>query len=115
MHGQMRHQGQQQAVQELSEMTPEGRGKALREFRDHAVSFFAVNGGLLALNLVTDPHYLWALWPLFGWGIGFVSHAAKVWPLLRAERDRGATPLPPPLTLASEAERERPWPDLEER
>jgi len=108
MHGQARRQGEQ---------GEEGRRDgALREFRDHAVAFATVNGGLIALNLVTDPHYLWALWPLFGWGIGFVSHAASTYHTLRAARDGGmALAAPPPPTLASEAERERPWPDLEER
>ncbi len=111
MHGHARRQGEQR----------DGAGRndgTLREFRDHAISFATVNGGLIALNLATSPHYLWALWPLFGWGIGFVSHAAKTYQTLHAER--AARPeLPeltvPPPTLASEAGRERPWPDLEER
>jgi hypothetical protein len=93
----------------------QGNG-AIREFRDHAVAFVAVNGGLLALNLATDPHHLWALWPLLGWGIGFVSHAASAHGALRNERAHGPIPAAPtPPTPASEAERERPWPDLEER
>jgi hypothetical protein len=108
MHGHARRQLQQ---------AEEGRSNGtLREFRDHAVAFATVNGGLIALNLATSPHYLWALWPLFSWGIGFVSHAASTYNALRAARAQGssfAAPVPPPP--ASEAERERPWPDLEER
>ena len=107
MHGHMHRQSQQ----------AEGKHNAgtLREFRDHAVAFATVNGGLIALNLVTSPDYLWALWPLFGWGIGLVSHAASTYQTLRAERERETAPLAPLLTPASESERERPWPDLDER
>lgn len=87
----------------------------MQEFREHAVAFATVNGSLIVLNLTTSPHYLWALWPLFGWGIGLVSHAAGAYRTLQAER--AATPelfAPLPPTPATEAERERPWPDLEE-
>ncbi len=105
MHGHARRRGEQRE---------EGRRDgAIREFRDHAVAFATVNGGLIALNLATSPHSLWALWPLFGWGIGFASHAASTYHTLHAARDGGTALAAPTPTLASEAE--RPWPDLEER
>lgn len=107
MHGHLRLVGEQ---------GEEGRRDGtIREFRDHAVAFATVNGGLIALNLATSPHYLWALWPLFGWGIGFASHAASTYRTPHAGRDRRAElAASSPPTPASEAERERPWPDLEE-
>jgi len=108
------HSHVRQQLQQTEEGQRDGVG---REFRDHAIAFATVNGGLIALNLATSPGYLWALWPFFGWGIGFLSHAVGTYRTLRAERAQGsllAAP-PPPSPLALEAERERPWPDLEER
>jgi len=99
------------------EQVEEGRRDgAIRAFRDHAVAFGTVNGGLIALDLATSPHALWALWPIFGWGIGFVSHAASTYHALRAGSDTPPSlAAPSPLTCVSEAEREHPWPDLGER
>ncbi len=110
MHGHARRQSRQ----------AEGEGRnvgAIRKLRDHAVAFATVNGGLIALNLATSPDYFWALWPLFGWGIGFVSHAASIYNALRVDRAQGPSLAvsAPSLALPAEAERERPWPDLEER
>lgn len=90
----------------------------LREFRDHAISFGVVNSGLLALNLLTSPHELWFQWPLCGWGIGLAAQGLALWPHLGGwyAGRRAALPAPPlPCSPVSDAERERPWPDLEER
>ena len=52
--------------------------KALLGFYIHATVFGAVNVGLLLINLLTSPGYLWFLWPLFGWGIGLAAHGLAV-------------------------------------
>ena len=56
--------------------------------RAHVFSYLLVVGGLLALNLVTSPGYLWVGWVAFGWGIGVVSHAAAVYLPARSGRER---------------------------
>jgi class 3 adenylate cyclase len=45
-------------------------------FRGHFIPFAAVNGFLALINLTTSPEFLWFLFPLGGWGIGLLSHAA---------------------------------------
>jgi hypothetical protein len=52
--------------------------KALLGFYIHATVYGAVNVGLLLLNLLTSPGYLWFLWPLVGWGIGLAAHGLAV-------------------------------------
>ena len=52
--------------------------KALLGFYIHATVYGTVNAGLLLLNLLTSPGYLWFLWPLVGWGIGLAAHGLAV-------------------------------------
>lgn len=81
-----------------------------QQFRQHLRSYILVISGLLLLNLVTSPHYLWFIWPLFGWGIGIVSHGLRTAQMPRfAAPLSAATPIEPtypPITG-------REWPDLE--
>ncbi|MDZ7842920.1 MAG: 2TM domain-containing protein [Gammaproteobacteria bacterium] len=58
--------------------------RRLRGLYSHALVYAVVNLGLAALNLVTAPGDIWFIYPLLGWGIGLVSHAASVyaWPRL---------------------------------
>lgn len=59
----------------------ERRADAKLAFRSHLMAFVVVNAGLIAINLVTSPDYLWFVWPLMGWGVGLVAHgmATFVW------------------------------------
>jgi hypothetical protein len=50
----------------------------LKGFYSHLFSFVVVNAGLVVINLLFTPGYLWFLWPLLGWGVGLLSHAAGV-------------------------------------
>jgi hypothetical protein len=50
-----------------------------REFKSHLVSFVAVNGFLVALNLFTSPSYFWSVFPLLAWGLGLFLHGMKVY------------------------------------
>jgi len=54
------------------------RVKALKGFYRHLAVYLLVNAFLLVINLVTSPSALWFIWPLFGWGIAIVVHAASV-------------------------------------
>ena len=65
------------------EQTPEYRAalcrvRQLRGFYTHLSVYLAVNAGLLVINLIASPGRLWVVWPLAGWGIGLLIHAAGV-------------------------------------
>ena len=57
-------------------------------FRSHLMAYVGVNGGLVALNLITSPDYFWAIWPMLGWGIGLGAHAMSVYMNGEGIRDR---------------------------
>lgn len=44
----------------------------------HLAVYLTVNNGLLLSNLLNRPDKLWAIWPLFGWGIGLLFHGLAV-------------------------------------
>ena len=54
------------------------RVRQLKGFYVHLTVYVFVNALLLVINLVTSPGALWFYWPLLGWGIGIVAHAASV-------------------------------------
>jgi hypothetical protein len=53
-------------------------------FYFHLAVYVVVNGFLLTINLTAyadpgfAPGYLWAKWPLMGWGIGLFFHAFRL-------------------------------------
>ena len=53
----------------------------------HLTAFLLVNALLIGINLATFSGRYWFQWPLLGWGIGIVAHAATVFWLPRL-RDR---------------------------
>ena len=58
---------------------PAARRVATRgSFVLHAVTYAIVNTGLVFLWAMTGTGYPWFVWPLFGWGIGVVAHAVRV-------------------------------------
>lgn len=59
----------------------------------HGVTYAAVNGGLLLVNLLTSPRFLWFLFPLAAWGIGLLHHVTEA--RVRAREAREAAALPP--------------------
>ena len=61
----------------------------------HGVAFGAVNAGLLLINLLTSPGFLWFLFPLGCWGIGLLHHITEARVRTREARDAAALP---PLT-----------------
>lgn len=62
----------------LSESAARAQARKEREFYAHLAKFLVVMAGLIALNLVTSPSYLWFFWPLLGWGFGLAKHGAHV-------------------------------------
>jgi hypothetical protein len=47
-------------------------------FFTHLAVYAVVNSGLVLFNLLHHPQALWALGPLFGWGIGLLFHGLAV-------------------------------------
>lgn len=60
--------GKSRAVDELND-------RARLALKVHAMVFAVVNVGLLLINLMSDPTYLWFLFPLVSWGMALMLHA----------------------------------------
>lgn len=54
------------------------RLEARRGFLVHLVVYVVVNVALVVVNLSAAPDYLWAKWPMMGWGIGLFFHGLNV-------------------------------------
>ena len=57
----------------------------------HATVYAAVNVLLITINLSTATGKLWFQWPLLGWGIGLLAHAAAAFFLAGRRREWRAT------------------------
>lgn len=54
------------------------RVEEIKGFYGNLIAYVVVNIGLMVVNLLTSPAYLWFLWPMLGWGIGVLFHGMKV-------------------------------------
>lgn len=54
------------------------RVEEIKGFYGNLISYIVVNIGLMVINLLTSPKYLWFFWPMLGWGIGVLFHGMKV-------------------------------------
>lgn len=54
------------------------RVEEIKGFYGNLIAYVVVNIGLVVVNLLTSPAYLWFFWPMLGWGIGVVFHGLKV-------------------------------------
>jgi transcriptional regulator with XRE-family HTH domain len=52
--------------------------RKIRGLYSHVMSYVVVMSGLAAINLILMPHRIWFIFPLLGWGVGLLSHAAGV-------------------------------------
>jgi|SRR5689334_24070666 len=52
--------------------------RRLRRFYLHVFQYLLVIAGLTVVNLLTNPHHLWVLWVIAGWGLGLLGHAFMV-------------------------------------
>ena len=57
----------------------------------HATVYAVVNVVLITINLSTGTERLWFKWPLLGWGIGLLAHAAAAFSLAGRRREWRAT------------------------
>ena len=65
-------------TEETKYQTAKERVEAIKGFYTHLTVYVAVNLLLFSINMVTSPGSLWFIWPLMGWGVGFVIHALSV-------------------------------------
>lgn len=54
----------------------------IKAFYMHLAQYGVVMFGLLILNLITSPGYLWVVWPALGWGIGVAVHGFTVFEVI---------------------------------
>lgn len=48
--------------------------EARQGFIVHLIAYLVINPGLIILNLLVIPDYIWFYWPLLGWGLGLIMH-----------------------------------------
>ncbi len=60
------------------------------EFYSHLTSYCIVNGFLIFVNMWTSRQYLWAIWPIMGWGIGLAFHFMDTFFVSEAKLEAGA-------------------------
>jgi len=52
--------------------------RKLRGFYTHLLQYALVIPLLWAINLLSHPQTIWAIWPTLGWGLGILLHAFRV-------------------------------------
>ena len=50
----------------------------IKGFYSHAIKYVVVISLLFVINFATDARYIWAWWPMLGWGFGLLSHGLNV-------------------------------------
>ena len=68
---------------DLEEEAAEERARAKTGLLAHAGAYALVMTVLVLINLIQSPHEMWFIWPLIGWGVALVAHAAGVFALNR--------------------------------
>lgn len=52
--------------------------EVIKGFYIHLIVYVVINLMLFTINITTSPGNLWFIWPLMGWGVAIVLHAARV-------------------------------------
>ncbi len=63
---------------EKSEQLAFAHVRKIKGFYIHLLQYAVVIIFLCVINLITNPHFLWFLFPALGWGIGLLAHAAAI-------------------------------------
>lgn len=50
----------------------------LKGFYSHLIKYIVVILMLFVINFATNPNYIWAFWPMLGWGVGVLFHGLNV-------------------------------------
>ncbi|WP_320198232.1 helix-turn-helix domain-containing protein [Agrobacterium sp. rho-13.3] len=78
-------------ITEAEEAVAFARVRRIRAFYLHVVKYVAIIALLIVINIVTSPHYFWAIWPALGWGIGLIGHGLSTFemvPFLNADWEK---------------------------
>ncbi|PXF32448.1 XRE family transcriptional regulator [Pokkaliibacter plantistimulans] len=50
----------------------------IKGFYSHCIKYVLIISLLFVINLSTSPGYIWAWWPMLGWGVGLACHGLNV-------------------------------------
>ena len=64
------HEAEQEARKRVAE---------IKDFHGHLLIYLLVNLMLVGIYLATGSDHFWPIYPILGWGIGLVSHAASTY------------------------------------
>lgn len=76
---------------EAEEAIAFARVRRIRKFYVHIAQYAIVITALVIINLVSSPHYFWAVWPALGWGVALVLDGLTAFdmvPFLNADWER---------------------------
>lgn len=77
-------QSTQENDMNIEQQLPHDEEKAIEYVRDikgfysHLIKYVVVISILFIINLTTDSNYIWAWWPMLGWGLGVLLHGLNV-------------------------------------
>ncbi|MEH3092796.1 MAG: 2TM domain-containing protein [Agrobacterium cavarae] len=58
------------------------RVRKIKKFYLHVAQYVLVIATLVVINLVTSPHYFWAIWPALGWGVALAMNGMTTFDLV---------------------------------
>ncbi|MEJ8309224.1 2TM domain-containing protein [Agrobacterium larrymoorei] len=58
------------------------RVRKIKKFYLHVAQYVLVIAMLVVINLVTSPHYFWAIWPALGWGVALALNGMTTFDLV---------------------------------
>jgi len=67
------------------------RVKEIKEFYTHLITYLIMVPVFIFINYYTGTSFPWAIFPIVGWGIGVLSHAAQTFnwnPLFNKEWEK---------------------------
>nr|WP_245659024.1 helix-turn-helix domain-containing protein [Marinomonas spartinae] len=59
------------------------RVQKMKGFYIHLTQYCLIIPVLFAINLFTHPSYIWAVWPMLGWGVGLAFHGLRVFNVIK--------------------------------
>ena len=65
-------------TQETKYQKAKERVEEIKGFYTHLIVYVLVNLMLFTIDMMTSPDGIWFIWPLMGWGVAIVLHAARV-------------------------------------
>ncbi|RDL44896.1 XRE family transcriptional regulator [Marinomonas piezotolerans] len=68
---------------DIEERLAFARVKRIKGFYKHLIQYAVVIPVLFTINLMTNPDYIWAFWPLLGWGLGLMFHGLTTFELIK--------------------------------